>query len=173
MTFLSALFYIYMIGSLVFCILNIISGMVTKKTFRMLLNFIWILLLGATGVVTWLYYQGFVASHYFGWFPEMQHITFGMKDGNKLAQAVLYANIAVLAFFILYVIILIARLVRGVNRAVDKTAETINKGVDDIKSKFSKKEKETVEEAETAEEPVVATPVAEPVAAEEDTTTDA
>ncbi len=160
MTFLTILFYIYMIGSLVFTVLNIITGMITKKTFRMLLNFIWILLLGGVGIMTWLYFQGFVSTHYYGWFPEMQHITTGIKGGSKLASIVLYSNIAACAFFVLYAFILLIRLIRGVDRAVDKTAESINRGVDGIKSRFSKKEEKeepVMQEAPAAEAEVVET----------------
>ena len=145
MTILSTIYYAVLIASTVLCVLNIIKNMIGKRTFKMLLNFVWAILLIVTFVTTWIYFQGFLYGNYTGWLPEFDHIMWGISEGNMLAKVVLFCNALSLIVLVIYVIVLINRLINGVNKAVDKTATAISDGVDNVKSKFAKKEKETPE----------------------------
>ena len=135
MTILSTLFYIVMGGSLIFCVLNIVTAMLRKKTFKMLLNFLWLILLVVTGITTWLYFQGFLYGNYYGWLPEFDHLMFGIQEGNTLAKISLYSNIVSFVLLVMYVIILINRMIRGVNNAVEKTADSISNTIDGAREK--------------------------------------
>ena len=145
MTILSTIYYAVLIVSAVLCVLNIIRNMIGKRTFRMLTNFVWAVLLIVTFVTTWIYFQGFLYGNYTGWLPEFDHIMWGISEGNTLAKVVLLCNALSLIVLVIYVIVLINRLINGVNKAVDKTANAISDGVDNVKSKFAKKEKATAE----------------------------
>ncbi len=155
MTVFATIYYILMGVSALLCILNLIFSMARKKVFRMLGCFIWILLLLANGISTWVYFDGFASLNYS--YSELHYIVTGIECDVLMAKICLYTLIGVAFILFLMIFVIVRRIVSGFKTGAKYAKDTVKESVTDlgngVKDLFKKEPKEE-KKTETVTEPV-------------------
>lgn len=163
MSFITTLYMIMMIASIIVCVLSILISAAKKRTFRMLLAIMWLLFVSAGFVLTWVFYQGFDPNNFNSYLAELTYMIDGITNNEMLAKLVLGIDISIAFVGIIYLIILISGIINGIKKTAKNTKQYVSDKYtstkNDVKHFFSKKEpeitevKEQVSEEEVQESP--------------------
>jgi len=163
MSFITTLYMIMMIASIIVCVLSILISATKKRTFRMLLAIMWLLFVSAGFVLTWVFYQGFDLNNFNSYLAELTYMIDGISNNEMLAKLVLGIDVSIAFVGIIYLIVLISGIVNGIKKTAKNTKQYVSDKYtstkNDVKHFFSKKEpeitevKEQVSEEEVQESP--------------------
>ena len=163
MSFITTLYMIMMIASIIVCVLSILISAAKKRTFRMLLAIMWLLFVSAGFVLTWVFYQGFDPNNFNSYLAELTYMIDGITNNEMLAKLVLGIDISIAFVGIIYLIVLISGIINGIKKTAKNTKQYVSDKYtstkNDVKHFFSKKEpeitevKEHVSEEEVQESP--------------------
>ena len=163
MSFITTLYMIMMIASIIVCVLSILISAAKKRTFRMLLAIMWLLFVSAGFVLTWVFYQGFDPNNFNSYLAELTYMIDGITNNEMLAKLVLGIDISIAFVGIIYLIVLISGIINGIKKTAKNTKQYVSDKYtstkNDVKHFFSKKEpeitevKEQVSEEEVQESP--------------------
>ena len=156
MSFITTLYMIMMIASIIVCVLSILISAAKKRTFRMLLAIMWLLFVSAGFVLTWVFYQGFDPNNFNSYLAELTYMIDGITNNEMLAKLVLGIDISIAFVGIIYLIVLISGIINGIKKTAKNTKQYVSDKYtstkNDVKHFFSKKEPEITEVKEQVSE---------------------
>ena len=156
MSFITTLYMIMMIASIIVCVLSILISTAKKRTFRMLLAIMWLLFVSAGFVLTWVFYQGFDPNNFNSYLAELTYMIDGITNNEMLAKLVLGIDISIAFVGIIYLIVLISGIINGIKKTAKNTKQYVSDKYtstkNDVKHFFSKKEPEITEVKEQVSE---------------------
>ena len=153
MSFIATLYMIMMIATISVCVLSILISAAKKRTFRMLLAIIWLLFVVTGLALTWVFYQGYDPNNFNSYLAELTYLINGIANNEMLAKLVLGIDISIAFVGIIYLIVLISGIIKGIKKTAKNTKQYISDKYvltkDEIKNFFSKKEPVITEVEET------------------------